>query len=94
MRIKCDKIAHVVTNRKICETFKSNDNFDIRCCSPEPCVVLANSVYQIQCKNISTGVLLEKKNPFNTIENGLFSGSICKSPLKIVFRYHMKQLTV
>lgn len=29
MRIKCDKIAHVVTNRKICETFKSNDNFDI-----------------------------------------------------------------
>lgn len=93
MRIKCDKIAHVVTNRKICETFKSNDNFDIICCSPEPCVVLANSVYQIQCKNISTGVLLEK-NPFNTIENGLFSGSICKSPLKIVFRDHMKQLTV
>lgn len=94
MRIKCDKIAHVVTNRKICETFKSNDNFDIICCSPGPCVVLANSVYQIQCKNISTGVLLEKKNPFNTIENGIFSGSICKSPLKIVFRDHMKQLTV
>lgn len=92
MRIKCDKIAHVVTNRKICETFKSNDNFDIICCSPEPCVALANSVYQIQCK--STGVLLEKKPPFNTIENGLFSGSICKSPLKIVFRDHMKQLTV
>lgn len=62
MRIKCNKIAHVVTNRKICETFKSNDNFNIICCSPEPCVVLANSVYQIQCKNISTGVLLEK-NP-------------------------------
>lgn len=61
MRIKCDKIAHVVTNRKICETFKSNDNFDIIFCSPEPCVVLANSVYQIQRKNISTGVLLEKK---------------------------------
>lgn len=94
MRIKCDKIAHVVTNRKICETFKSNDNFNIIGCSPEPCVVLANSVYQIQCKNISTGVLLEKKTPFNTIENGLFSGSICKSPLKIVFRDHMKQLTV
>lgn len=70
MRIKCDKIAHVVTNRKICETFKSNDNFDIICCSPEPCVVLANSVYQLQYK--STGVLLEKKTHLIQLKTDFF----------------------
>lgn len=45
MRIKCDKIVYVVINCKICDIFKSNDNFNIICCLFELCVVLVNFVY-------------------------------------------------